>query len=324
MARTIYQSQAIHPDQQPPSSDTDTYTVDIINLNNLLARLEQNIFLSLSAEHRPSQQSDLECVRIGANIDYAQTLIKKIERSLPAVKAPAIRHERTTDLTKKRGRYEKIKERFDWVKEDVERRTGREEEDIQDFEEDDDIWEGLAPIEKEAAAADLEPEAPNNLISSQETTTIRQRRPDKTSLLPTAPSTAAAIASGTSTSTYPGPKPTPATTAPPTDTKESALATHRTEQESLTTSLLTLASQLKSSSEAFQTSIENEKGILNRAVEGLDRNMSGMEAAGKRMGVLRRMTEGRGWWGRMIMYAWIFGLWIVALAIVYLGPKLRL
>jgi hypothetical protein len=66
MARTIYQSQAIHPDQQPPSSDTDTYTVDIINLNNLLARLEQNIFLSLSAEHRPSQQSDLECVRIGA------------------------------------------------------------------------------------------------------------------------------------------------------------------------------------------------------------------------------------------------------------------
>lgn len=66
MARTIYQSQPIHPDQQPASSDTDTYTVDIINLNNLLARLEQNIFLSSSAEHRPSQQSHLECVRIGA------------------------------------------------------------------------------------------------------------------------------------------------------------------------------------------------------------------------------------------------------------------
>jgi hypothetical protein len=131
------------------------------------------------------------------------------------------------------------------------------------------------------------------------------------------------MASGTSTLKFPDPKLTPATTAPPIDTKETALATHRTEQESLTTSLLTLASQLKSSSEAFQTSLENEKGILNRAVEGLDRNMSGMEAAGKRMGVLRRMTEGRGWWGRMMMYAWIFGLWIVALAIVYLGPKLR-
>jgi hypothetical protein len=260
------------------------------------------------------------------NIDYAQTLIKKIERSLPAVKAPAIRHERTTDLTKKRGRYERIKERFDWTKEDIERTTSREEEeeeeDIQDFVEEDDVWEGIVSVEKQAAA-DVEPEVSNNVISSEETTTIRQRRPDKAFLPPTTSSTTAAIASGTSTSTYPGPKPTPATTAPPIDTKESTLATHRTEQESLTTSLLTLASQLKSSSEAFQTSLENEKGILNRAVEGLDRNMSGMEAAGKKMGVLRRMTEGRGWWGRMMMYAWIFGLWIVALAIVYLGPKLR-
>jgi hypothetical protein len=128
------------------------------------------------------------------------------------------------------------------------------------------------------------------------------------------------MASGTS-STLPTPKPT--TSLFSADTKETTLATHRTEQESLTTSLLTLASQLKASSEAFQTSLEGEKGILNRAVEGLDKNMTGMEAAGKRMGVLRRMTEGRGWWGRMIMYAWIFGLWIVALAIVYLGPKLR-
>ncbi|EEA25670.1 hypothetical protein TMatcc_006101 [Talaromyces marneffei ATCC 18224] len=324
MARDIYQSQPLHAEQQPSSSNGDTYTIDIINLNNLLARLEQNIFLSSSTEHRLIQQSHLECVRIGANIDYAQTLIKKIDRSLPAVKAPAIRHERTTDLTKKRGRYEKIKERFDWIKEDVERRMGRDdEEDVQDIDEEDDIWEGIAPVEKRAAVAELEPEVPNNLISSEETTTIRQRRPDKTSLPPTTSSTTAALASGTSTSTFPGPKPTPATTAPPIDTKETALATHRTEQESLTTSLLTLATQLKSSSEAFQASLENEKGILNRAVEGLDRNMTGMEAAGKRMGVLRRMTEGRGWWGRMMMYAWIFGLWIVALAIVYLGPKLR-
>lgn len=207
----------------------------------------------------------------------------------------------------------------------MERRTGRDEEegDIQDFEVEDDIWEGIVPVEKGAMLADPEPEVSDNLSSSQETTTIRQRRPDKASLPSTTTATDAAIATGTSTSKFPGPKPTPATTAPPIDSKESALATHRNEQESLTTSLLTLASQLKSSSEAFQMSLENEKGILNRAVEGLDRNMSGMEAAGKRMGVLRRMTEGRGWWGRMMMYAWIFGLWIVALAIVYLGPKLR-
>ncbi|EED21538.1 conserved hypothetical protein [Talaromyces stipitatus ATCC 10500] len=319
MTRTILQSHPIHSDSSP---ETDTYTIDIINLNNLLTRLEQNIFLSSSAEHRLLQQSHFQCARIGANIDYAQTLIKKIERSLPSVKAPAIRHERTTDLAKKRGRYEKIKERFDWIKEDVERRVDREEGDVyQEEDNDDDIWEGLRPVEKGAATGtetELEPEVSNNIISSEETTILRQRRHDKTLSPTTTPSTTAAIASGTSTS--PLPKLTPTTTD---HNKETTLSTHRAEQESLTTSLLTLASQLKASSESFQTSLENEKGILNRAVEGLDRNMTGMEAAGKRMGVLRRMSEGRGWWGRIMMYAWIFGLWIVALGIVYLGPKLR-
>lgn len=39
--------------------------------------------------------------------------------------------------------------------------------------------------------------------------------------------------------------------------------------------------------------------------------------------MLRRMSEGKGWWGRMMIYLWIFGLWVVALGIVFLGPKLR-
>jgi hypothetical protein len=48
-----------------------------------------------------------------------------------------------------------------------------------------------------------------------------------------------------------------------------------------------------------------------------------MEVAGKRMGTLTRMAEGKGWLGRAMMYLWIFGLWIVALVIVFVGPKLR-
>jgi hypothetical protein len=95
------------------------------------------------------------------------------------------------------------------------------------------------------------------------------------------------------------------------------------EQESLTTSLLTLAAQLKTSSQTFQSSLKSENSVLTRAVEGLDANTTGMDAAGKRMGMLRRMSEGKGWWGRVMMYLWIFGLWIVALGIVFLGPKLR-
>ena len=84
-----------------------------------------------------------------------------------------------------------------------------------------------------------------------------------------------------------------------------------------------MAQKLKESSHAFSESLETEKDILGRAVEGLDKNQIGMEAAQKRMGYLRRMTEGKGWWGRMMMYAWIAALMIIAILIVGVMPKLR-
>ncbi|KAF7717454.1 Uncharacterized protein PECH_000498 [Penicillium ucsense] len=110
---------------------------------------------------------------------------------------------------------------------------------------------------------------------------------------------------------------------PNLSSKEDALSAARLEQEDLTGSLLSLASQLKASSQSFQATLENEKSVLDRAVSGMDKTSSTMEAAGQRMGMLRRMTEGKGWWGRMMLYAWIFGLWVVAILIVYVGPKLR-
>lgn len=55
----------------------------------------------------------------------------------------------------------------------------------------------------------------------------------------------------------------------------------------------------------------------------MDRNVTGLEAASKRMGYLRQMSEGKGWWGRMMLYAWIFGLMFAAFFIVAFMPKLR-
>jgi hypothetical protein len=84
-----------------------------------------------------------------------------------------------------------------------------------------------------------------------------------------------------------------------------------------------MAQQLRASSNAFASSLEDEKSILNRATEGLDKNKLGMEAAQRKMGYLRTMTEGRGWMGRMMMYAYIAGLMMLALVIVFVLPKLR-
>jgi hypothetical protein len=108
-----------------------------------------------------------------------------------------------------------------------------------------------------------------------------------------------------------------------TSQTEALLSHNRAEQETLTTSLLEMAKQLKVQSIHFGNTLEGDKGILDRTVESLDKSSLGMEAAGQRMGTLRRMTEGKGWWDRMKLYALIFGLWIVAFLIVFVGPKIR-
>ena len=110
---------------------------------------------------------------------------------------------------------------------------------------------------------------------------------------------------------------------PRVEQTEKVLSFNRSEQEDLTASLLSMAQALKVSSEQFATSLDSEKDVLSRASEGLDKNSSGMQAAEKRMTTLRRMTEGRGWLGRMLMYACIAGLWMMALVIVGFLPKLR-
>ena len=96
-----------------------------------------------------------------------------------------------------------------------------------------------------------------------------------------------------------------------------------TVQVDLTSSLLTLAQQLKAQSNAFADSIENEKSLLGNIVSALDKNTDSMRSAKQNMGLLQRMSEGKSWFGRMGLYVYILALWIAALALVFIGPKFR-
>ena len=149
--------------------------------------------------------------------------------------------------------------------------------------------------------SNLDPDGDTQDESVVESSTLRARN-QRAELFASAPSTTTGISTATS---------------------EALLTHNRTEQESLTSSMLSMAQALKESSLAFGSSLEDEKSIMNRATEGLDKNELGMEAAQRRMGHLRTMTEGRGWWGRMLMYAYIAGLMVLALVIVFVLPKLR-
>jgi len=118
-------------------------------------------------------------------------------------------------------------------------------------------------------------------------------------------------------------KPTATSTALESKTAEQLMTHNRTEQEELTSSMLSMAAMLKQQSRAFAATLEGEKDILDRAVQGLDKNELGLEAAQTKMGFLRGVTEGRGWLSRMIMYGTIVILWMIALFIMLVMPKLR-
>lgn len=110
---------------------------------------------------------------------------------------------------------------------------------------------------------------------------------------------------------------------PALSTTEAILDHQRREQDLLSESILKIASDLKASSLSFSETLEQDKDVVARAAQGLDRNERGLEAAARRMGMLRRVTEGKGWWGRVMLYAWIYGLMLVLVVVVFGLPKLR-
>ncbi|KAH2750289.1 hypothetical protein KXV52_004912 [Aspergillus fumigatus] len=326
----------------------------ILNLSRLLTRLEYNL-LSQSADLKSLRRNEYQRMRIAANIEYARTLLSQLERTLPTLKPLDRRHDLQTDLTRKRQTLKLLQDVLDRSAAEAEMRqsadpdldSDEEDEIILDGEEEEAVTvtpeagstssasegnrDAVSEEAREQMHAEAEGEAEFEMDISQTTSqntalTTATPQPSATATAaaatptlrhrhqsgPTAVTDSTAIATGSATSTS------------KLQETEQTLDAHRAEQEDLTTSLLSLATQLKASSQAFHSSLEAEKSVLARAVEGLDRTTTNMGAAEKRMGMLRRMTEGKGWLGRMMLYAWIFGLWIVAVLIVFLGPKLRL
>jgi hypothetical protein len=84
-----------------------------------------------------------------------------------------------------------------------------------------------------------------------------------------------------------------------------------------------MAKLLKQQSIQFGQTLEGDKSVVDRALAGLDKNTLNMDAASRKMGTLRRMTEGKGWFARLRLYGTIIGLWVIAVLIVFVGPKIR-
>lgn len=114
-----------------------------------------------------------------------------------------------------------------------------------------------------------------------------------------------------------------ATTGSTTATAEAILDQQSAEREDLAAKVFQLAQAMKRQQMEMADSLESEKDVLGRATEGMERTGRGMDAAKGRMGALVRMTEGKGWWGRVILYAWVYGLMVALVLLVLVLPKLR-
>lgn len=88
---------------------------------------------------------------------------------------------------------------------------------------------------------------------------------------------------------------------------EAQLNTESREQENLTEDMLSLARALKENSIRFGQELDKEKGLLDLAGEGLDKNARGIEGAGRKMDVLRKDENVSSMWAIIYSVA-ILGL----------------
>lgn len=266
------------------------------------------------------------------NIEYARTLLLQLEHAAQGIKVQRVKKDAIRDLAEKRVLIKRLRSRVEelgtegnvlseeqWAA-DGKSETLEEILDMPAIQEDVKLSKD-APTEEQSKDESI----PN---TNEEVSSPTQRvhpatnppthpipiRSDKDTLSGTRRRLQAPNRSS--------PEPHNTATSPFETTERVLLSDSRTHAD-LTTSLLSMATLLKQQARSFQGALDLDKGLLDRALDGLDKNVTGMAAAGQKMQFLRKMSEGQGFFGRLKLYAMIVGLWVVAILLVFVAPKLR-
>ena len=303
--------------QQISSTTGDaSIRANALNLQKLLSRLQAALSMS-ALGHRNTPTTWHERARLGSNLQYARSLLLQLEQQTQSRtdKAPTWRQQTgNTDglsagelqLREKKVLIRRLNQRLRELEQRDEGGAERSDGGDGEGEGEDLLAEyGIRDETVEEPAIKESPKSKGDFLSPDASDSILRLRNGASQLPPTD------IAHSTSSDAQPA--------APDS---EALLSRNRLEQESLTESLVDMASRLKAGAKQFGQALEEERSILDRAVAGLDRNSTGMEAAGRFMKSLTRQTEGKGWFGRMKLYL-IIGVEILVVLVVLLLPKLR-
>jgi len=175
-----------------------------------------------------------------------------------------------------------------------------------------DVSSGIDTEQEETPQATND--AQTHAAAAHFTSALRSRRPGTEA----ATTTSTATTTSSTTTSFPA---RPASSA--ASTTETLLTSHTLTQEDLTTSLLDLARALNKSTQSFSTALDASNPLVDNATSALDKNVGGMESAERRMGMLRKMTEGKGFFARLTLWAWVGIGWAVLLVVMFIMPKLR-
>ncbi|KAK0748857.1 hypothetical protein B0T21DRAFT_421242 [Apiosordaria backusii] len=299
----------------------------LTDLTLLLNRLQRTILHADAEREARLKESEYEREKALRNITYARSLLTKVEQDTLAIKIHARRQYLQSDLVRKRELLDQLSERLSDLAE-VGSRHNNDEENDDDTSEGEDILADIivtpsASESQDSFSRHTDDEDPDEDDGVSETTpSLRPRRTQnqpspKEDTKPTAVSSSSALFGDRAN------KSAPTTALSAVTTTEAILDHQRAEQDALSESILQLASQLKASSQAFSMSLEEDKELVDKAGEGMNKTGEGMDAVTRRMTTLQRMTEGEGWWGRMRLYAIVYGLMVVLVLVVFVLPKLR-
>lgn len=247
------------------------------------------------------------------NLEYARSLLLRLEHDTAAIKIQSRKQAQQADLQSKRDLIKQLNQRLYELNQ---LEDGDDDDDgAEDSSDDGDDIPSYAPAHRNTSdGLNVQHNPGNQGMQDFAENILRSRRPG-------ANNASAESAAATGSSLFSGSK---NSAADPILQKSEKLMSHnRSEQETLTSSLLDMALLLKQQTMQFGSSLEAEKDILDRAGKGLDTSAQGMESAGQRMGTLRRMTEGKGWWARVRLYGIIGALWVACFLIMFVMPKLR-
>ncbi|MCJ1234069.1 hypothetical protein MMC14_002027 [Varicellaria rhodocarpa] len=293
---------------RPLALDNQSLIIDTINLRRALQRLEVKIFSSDPKSRL--LHSSFERAKVAANLEYARTLLLRLEHSTSGIKVQTRKQTAMNELSAQRTLIKRLNDRLFEL--------GQQDNGIYS-----DESSGEDILGEDIISTTSKPQEP---ISSEPTSSpsLSRRKSDATRQPELQiPNPAPSSTLRNRLNPQPSSSSTMTTSSQPQSLSASLLAHNSTEQTTLISSVTALASALKQSQLAFAANLEAEKPLLEMTTQSLDKNADGMVAAEKRMGMLRRMSEGKGWWGRIMLYAWIAGLWVAAILLVFVGPKFR-